>query len=172
MSTVITFDLSRGGVARAARELDKFIANFNRNVADFMNRAGALGVQIATVTISAYGAVDTGELADSISCTEYDPSAHCVVVYSKAPYAIYVEYGTGMVGAALPHPDIGGFPPPLSEYTGYDTNGHGEAGWTYVSDRDGKLHWTKGMISRPFMYHAYREVDRQLVKIAQEVFGR
>lgn len=62
-------------------------------------------------------------------------------------YAMYVEYGTGIVGSEHPHPS------PEIPWA-YDINNHGDDGWQYIG-KDGKLHWTKGQPSRPFMYNTW-----------------
>jgi hypothetical protein len=59
-------------------------------------------------------------------------------------YAMYVEFGTGIVGSEHPHPM------PWA----YDINNHGEEGWKYIG-KDGKLHWTAGQESKPFMYESW-----------------
>jgi hypothetical protein len=63
-------------------------------------------------------------------------------------YAMYIEYGTGIVGKQNPpHPD------PQIPW-GHDVNNYGDSGWTYKG-KDGKYHWTKGQKSRPFMYNTW-----------------
>ena len=37
---------------------------------------------------------------------------------------------------------------------------------------DGKVHITKGLSSRPFMYLTSLELQKEVVKTAQEVFGK
>lgn len=74
-------------------------------------------------------------------------------------YAIYVEYGTGMMGANSRHPNPKGWI--------YDVNKHGVKGWFYPTTAEdpnpnkhyygGQLYgWTRGQASRPFMYKAWR----------------
>ena len=61
-------------------------------------------------------------------------------------YAIYVEIKTGIVGKyeSHPQPQIG---------WEYDVKNHGTQGWHYYDEsRDGKLSWTMGQPSRPFIY--------------------
>lgn len=74
-------------------------------------------------------------------------------------YAVYVEFGTGIVGASNPHQNA---------WT-YDVNGHGGEGWWYpttADDRNKKkyfsknkgiwLGWTAGQEKRPFMYDTWK----------------
>lgn len=59
---------------------------------------------------------------------------------------LFVEYGTGIVGAWTPHPE---------DPWQYDVNNHGYDGWLYIGE-DKRLHWTAGMPSRPFFYDLQR----------------
>lgn len=79
-------------------------------------------------------------------------------------YAMFVEYGTGIVGVGNPHPK------PEAGWL-YDMNNHGEKGWYYPTTSDdpnphkhmydGQLYgWTKGQASRPFMYETYLYAKR------------
>lgn len=47
----------------------------------------------------------------------------------------------------------------------------GEYYWSYVG-KDGKIHITKGMSSRPFMYNTANELMDKIVETAREVFGK
>lgn len=90
------------------------------------------------------------------------------IVASTADFATYIEFGTGVVGMGTPHPQ-----PSSVEPNGwvYDVNAHGEAGWKYIG-KDGKLHWTKGVPSKPFMYQATKDLENQLSSIAKEEFDK
>lgn len=92
-----------------------------------------------------------------------------VVLTAGADYAMFVEYGTGIVGATNPHPH------PWA----YDINGHGDNGWYYPTTDDdpnpnkhvynGQLYaWTKGMPSRPFMYKAWLWGTRSATQIIKK----
>ena len=65
-------------------------------------------------------------------------------LYTDIPWAVYIEYGTGIVGEQSPHPA-----PETANWI-YDINSHGEAGWFYWI-RSG-VHWTKGQIASAFLY--------------------
>lgn len=72
-------------------------------------------------------------------------------------YAVFVEFGTGVIGENSQHPKA-------SEHGWvYDSHGHGEAGWWYPTDagdpnpttklsKNGWIAFTRGQVSRPFMY--------------------
>lgn len=162
MSQRITFTLDSRSVGRSISDLQRYRAEFIRKCNELLARLTEEGVNTAKLQVAALGAIDTGELADSIE-GYFSPSLRCGFVRAGAWYAIYVEYGTGVVGANAPHPNPAGW--------AYDVNGHGENGWVYQSDRDGKFHWTKGQPSRPFMHNTMRELERTAENIAREVFG-
>ncbi len=84
-------------------------------------------------------------------------------------YAMFVEYGTGIVGSENPHPN-----PKVKNWI-YDVNAHGELGWWYPCDENIKTRYpniatktingqvyahTKGQKSRPFLYETYRYAAR------------
>lgn len=167
MSKTISFSLSAFSVGQAVQELEDYIKQVEDSAGELVKRLTEEGVNVAIVRIAMLGAVDTGELSDSID-GYYSESTHTGFVFAGAPYAIFVEYGTGIVGSHAKHPggegwDIG---------WEHDVNGHGEAGWSYISDRDGKLHWTKGQISRPFMYETQKHLEQICQDIFNEVFSK
>ena len=155
----IDMTLDRHSINRAINEVKRFKRELTDAMTGLCNALMDEGVTMAKIEVAALGAIDTGGLEASIGHGAFDAEARTGVIYAGAYYAFFVEYGTGVVGAAHPHPEpdtagIGGEGNLLAmTYTGYDTNQHGEKGWWYVSDVDGKLHWTKGMKSRPFMYN-------------------
>lgn len=159
----ISFGLSVKEIDRAIKEVEKYKSELNAKISLLIEALTDYGVEIAKVQVRQLGAWYTGELESSIS-GYFSPSTGVGIIKAGAPYAVYVEFGTGVVGAGSPHPDPAGWQ--------YDVNNHGESGWWYYNDRDGKMHWTKGMRSRPFMYNTARELEQECVRIAKEVFSR
>lgn len=109
------------------------------------------------------------EIADSI---RMDVLSDGIYVEVMSDYAIYVEYGTGVVGERNPHPKA-------EDGWEYDVNEHGDKGWWYpTTDADpnpkkriigGQLKaWTKGQRSRPFMYQTYMWGRRMATKIIKK----
>lgn len=85
-------------------------------------------------------------------------------------YAMFVEYGTGIVGEHSPHPK------PDRHNWIYDINSHGDEGWWYPStssdpnptkyqSENGWWAWTAGMSSRPFMYTTWLWASRSVNNI-------
>lgn len=87
---------------------------------------------------------DTGELKGSVS-TEFDEKTNTGKISIGANYAIFVEYGTGIVGMSSPHPEL---PPGWS----YDHNGHFNSGWVYYDKAKDKYVHTKGQLPQAFVY--------------------
>lgn len=88
--------------------------------------------------------IESGDLAESISW-EYDKSTNTGRIRIGSDYAIFVEYGTGIVGAQNPHPQ------PASGWS-YDVNEHGEKGWKYFDKKQNRWRWTKGEPAHAFVY--------------------
>ena len=159
----ISFGLSVKEINRAIREVEKYKAELNAKVSMLIEALTDYGVEIAKVQVRQLRAWYTGELESSIS-GYFSPSTGVGIIKAGAPYAVYVEFGTGIVGSGSPHPAPAGWQ--------YDVNAHGESGWWYYNDRDGKMHWTKGMPSRPFMYNTAKQLENECKIIAREVFNR
>lgn len=162
MPKVIEFSLDPGSLERAAQEVRKYAMELDEKVEALIRKLAERGAMVAKVQLAALDAVYTGELLSSIEGV-YSEKDNVGIVRAGAPYAIFVEYGTGVIGAGSPHPNPDGWQ--------YDANGHGDEGWVYLNERDGKYHWTRGYQSRPFMYNTARELERECVNIAKEVFG-
>lgn len=87
----------------------------------------------------------TGLLKASIGSGMNPDKEHSAIIYSSAPYAKYIEYGTGI----------------------YAVNGDGrQTPWIYTSNTGVKV-WTKGMRAKPFMYPAVsnnKDKIREIIK--------
>lgn len=161
--TVIRFTLDRKEIDRAIRELKQFKTEFLKKCNQLVQELTELGVDIAKVEVTQLDAVYTGELRNSIE-GYFSPTTGVGIIKAGAYYAVYVEFGTGVVGKGSPHPNPDGYQ--------YDVNEHGDEGWVYYDDDSGQFRWTKGFKSRPFMYNTARQLEKECKKIATEVFGK
>jgi hypothetical protein len=159
----ITLDLSTRDINRAIRDLKRYKRELNKKVSLLIETLTDYGVDVAKAQIRELGAWYTGELESSIT-GYFSPTVGAGVIKAGSPYAVFVEFGTGIVGQTSPHPDPKDWQ--------YDINKHGEDGWIYFNERDGRWHWTKGVESRPFMYNTARELEMECMRIAKEVFAR
>ena len=160
--TVIRFSLDRKDIDRAIRELKQFKKDFLKKCNQLVQELTDYGVDVAKVEVTQLDAVYSGELRDSIE-GYFSPTTGVGIIRAGALYAVYVEFGTGVVGNQSPHPNPNGYQ--------YDIHNHGEDGWVYYNDDIGEFRWTKGFKSRPFMYNTARQLEKDCEKIAQEVFG-
>ena len=161
----ICIGLSASGFEKAAREVEKYKKEVVKKTRLLAQRLAEKGVEIAKIKIMQYPAVDTGDLLESMQAQAGDviENGGEWIVFTDCPHAAFVEFGTGVTGSMNPHPDTS-----LVGWR-YDVNEHGDAGWFYF--KDGEWHWTKGMISRPFMYETGRDLKKLVSKTAKEVFG-
>lgn len=102
----------------------------------------------------------TEELLNSIEIS--DIFNNTIEVYTESALAMYVEYGTGIVGSENPHTEVEGWK--------YDVNEHGEKGWFY-QDTGGNWHWTKGQKAHEFMYKAFQDLEANYMSIAEQIFN-
>lgn len=116
----------------------------------------------------AFGLGDSNIITDvNVEITDEGVS----IMINDDGYAIFVEYGTGVIGEDTPHPQAH-----MNGWV-YDVNGHGEYGWWYPSkesdpnptrylSKDGTWWaWTRGQQSRPFMYLAWLWASRNATRI-------
>lgn len=157
----IEMELSTQSINRAIREVNYFRDELRRKCWELVETLTMEGAEIAKMQVVSMDAFDTGELEQSIQGVFF-PGERCGFVIAEAPYAIYVEYGTGIVGKGSPHPDSEG------KYD-YDVKHHDTAGWVYKSDKDGQFHWTAGYVSRPFMYNTLRWLEEAAPERASEI---
>lgn len=138
--------------------LDKFEDAIEDAIQEIMGRAELKLME----NIAKYG-LGGSELASEVSVRRIDEYSFELV--SGSDYSMFVEFGTGVVGAGNPHPD------PQAGWF-YDLGSHGEKGWWYVTDNpypnqptwtdpDGNLRaWTRGQPARPYMYDTYMYIRR------------
>ena len=160
MAKVIKVTL--GNIGDAIRQVEEYERELKSKVAEFLNRLMQAGVDIASAKILELGAIDRGELDSSLQYTLYREGEKGIV-FTDCAHACYVEFGTGIKGSESPHPEL-----PWE----YDINGHGEEGWYYYDTDSGRIRFTKGLPSRPFMYETARELEKKAVSIAKEVFAQ
>lgn len=157
-------------------KMKKELLNYQSELYDktklLCQRLAELGADVARAEIANLDAVFTGELFRSINFKQKSGMADKVVfvVVADSDHAVFVEFGTGIVGKSSPYPVP--FPDGIDwEYASGTTIRQlkdGRYGWFYY--RDGQWYFTEGMQSRPFMHGASIEMQRQVVKIAKEVF--
>lgn len=158
-----TIKLNPKDIGRVIKDIEKYKRELTEKVNLLIEELTDYGVQVAKAQVRELGAWYTGELESSIE-GYFSPSVGVGIIKAGAPYAVYVEFGTGIVGKSQPHPS--------PDNWRYDINNHGDSGWWYFNDNTGRMQWTKGMPSRPFMFNTARKLEEDCKEIAREVFGR
>ncbi|MBO5967266.1 MAG: HK97 gp10 family phage protein [Clostridia bacterium] len=110
--------------------------------------------------------VDTGALAESIVASGDGRVAY---VRTDSPYAAFVEFGTGVIGAASPYPG-----PAMAEagyaYMGGEhhiTTKDGRDGWFWPG-KDGRWYFTQGQPTKPFMYDTAQLLAMAVPQVVEE----
>lgn len=151
----ITTTLDASSLEAAVRELNDFAEQLHGAMRFLVEHLAERGVVIAKAQLVQFDppAFYTRQLYETIHKTEYNEGTGEGEVYVDygTEYAIYVEYGTGIYGA--------------------DIHSHGDEGWVYLNDRDGKWHWTKGMPARPFMYNTFRILEGEAEKTGAKIIA-
>lgn len=162
----ISFTLSERSINQAIKQVEDYRKDFIRKCNELLQQLTDYGWEFARMEVLRLGAFDTGNLADNIR-GYFDPESRVGMIWTGmgAWYAVYVEYGTGVVGKREPHPEA------VSHGWYYDVNNHDEKGWVYFNEREGKAMRTKGQPSSPFMYNTFRELQRKAREIAASVFN-
>lgn len=135
----------------------------------FCERLSHYGVEAAQANVVNLDAVFSGDLFRSIYNEQQYATKDTVVfiVATNSEHAVYVEMGTGMVGAENPYP--GKLPAVYAQGKTIRQLADGRYGWFY--NKNGQWYFTEGMPSRPFMWFASMDMQEQVVRIAREVFG-
>lgn len=169
----ITINLSEKSIKDAIKELEEYKRKLTANSQEIAQRLAEYGVQIACAQVTSLDAVFTGELLSSIheECVDDNEEKSIWAVAADSEHAMFVEFGTGIIGASSPYP--GKFPDDVTwSYASGKTIrqlADGRYGWFYPAD-DGQWYFTEGMPSRPFMYHTANELMDMVVRVAKEVF--
>ena len=167
--------LSAKSLMKLADDLRKYSNSLEYKARLLAERLSERGVEIARVQIADLDAIFTGELLSSIH-NEYKDSFKCGAIFAvvaDSSHALMVEFGTGQRGMDEPYP----YPLPDGVSWNYATgktirqNAAGRYYWFYPG-HDGLWHYTEGMPARPFMMGTSLELQKEIVKIAKEVFSK
>lgn len=168
---VFKADLSVNGITQLKKELLNYKNYTLQSKVELLTkRLAEQGVVTAKANVTSLDAIFTGELINSIH-TQYGGSAKGTAIFyvvADSEHAIYVELGTGIVGAKKPYK--GKLPVMYAQGKTIHHTKNGKYGWFY-QDANGDWYFTEGMPSRPFMYETSLELMSIVVKTAKEVFS-
>ena len=158
-------------IEAAILEINQYKKDVENNARQLVQRLVDLGANIARVKVVEMGAFYSGELLSGVG-GYYSPSLNAGWVKVTNDHAVFVEFGTGVVGMNNPHKNGEYLSKASWAYaTGRTifTTKDGRTGWYYPTD-NGEYRFTEGMKSRPFMYETALELQRTFPKLAMEVF--
>lgn len=163
------FSIKIRGIEDAIRDLENYTDSLRLRTELFMEQLAEYGVECAKAEIMTMDAVFTSELVSSIFADRMESSDDCVVfaVRADSDHAIFVEMGTGIVGAGISYP--GKLPAVYAQGKTIHQTLDGRYGWYYQTEY-GEWYFTEGMVSRPFMYDASTQMRHEIERIAREVF--
>ena len=160
---MIPLDLSVGSAKAAAAKAEAYADSLEAKCDEFASKLVEVGVDVAKVTVRK----DTGDLESGIG-SERLGNGHYLVA-SVGDYAIFVEFGTGVVGQ-------GTYPGELPEGYGYDERrtpaAHDPIDPTkwYYRDRDGIVRSTRGQTANAYMAQSAEGMRQAVLETAKEVF--
>ena len=147
-------------VSRATRKLDDYYSDLSKKADELCRRLAELGATRATIDYSGAYYDGTNDVKVAV-----EPIAHGYRVRASGNAVLFIEFGSGTIGFG--HPDPGPYGPGTWS-DGPNGKGHwaDPNGWYYA-------HGQKSMGNSPAaaMYHASREVQDAVQRIANEVFN-
>lgn len=168
--------LSVDSIRNLQKELEKYKDSLTYKARLLAERLSERGVEIARVQVAELDAIFTGELIQSLH-SEYQgstPYGAIFAVVTDSEHCAFVEFGVGQRGSDTPYPY------PLPEGVSWDYNvgktirknaTTGRYYWFYPG-KDGKWHYTEGLPARPFMFLTSLELQKEVIEIAKEIFGK
>ena len=173
MRTKIKINLNKkGSLENGIKELEAYKKRIKEKTSLLVQKLTDYGAEIVRIKIVNMGAFYSGELLSGID-GYFSPTLNSGFVKVTSDHVAFVEFGTGVVGQNNPHKNGEYLSKAAWSYaTGSKifTTRDGRVGWIYPTD-DGGFRFTEGMESRPFMYETALELERNLGKIAKEVFS-
>lgn len=175
MKKVITFSLDPASITQAIAELRAFREDFMAKCdAVLRELSEEVGLRELKWNVIASGKVDTGELANSMHGV-YNAKTRIGILYSDSEYAVFAEYGTGIVGAgmAASYSGLKGGPHPEADIIGwaYDVKNHSAKGWVYYDAHHGWFRRTRGQIPGAFMWMTKITLRESVPEVVKKVFG-
>jgi hypothetical protein len=159
-------------IENAIKELEAYKKEVEQKARLLVQRLTDYGAEIARIKIVELDAVDTGGLLSGVN-GYYDPATMMGYVKVTSDHAAFIEFGTGVVGMAAPHPNAEYLSKASWGYaTGQKifTTKDGVTGWIYPND-NGEFVFTTGNESRPFMYQTALILRSVFPMMAMGVFN-
>lgn len=156
----ITVALDAKSINKAIRDIRKLDAEWNRKTNEVIRRLAEIGATKASLGFSR--AVYTGDNDVSISVKPIE-NGYAIIASGEA--VLFIEFGSGIT-YGYGHPEPMGYGPGT-----YPGKGHWNDpnGWRLPKSKGGTH--TYGNPPSATMYHTGKELQQEVLRIAQEVFG-
>ena len=157
----ISFGLSPDAIKNAVDYLETYKKWVNQKIDELMIRLAAVGLETARVYFQ-QGATEGNEVPE----TWVEPIENGFKIIARGKDVFFIEFGAG--DAAGNHPDAANAPVDTSpgSYSKINTGEYAK----YQSWHHKGVKYTELQPQMP-MYHAMREIERNVQKIAKEVFS-
>ena len=172
--TVIKLTLDEKEVDAAIRKLERFKGDFQKKVDLYRERitaeiARSASLKFASATME--HTVSGISRKPDVSVT-VDERGFVSVVVASGEDAGWCEFGAGVYFNG----SVGSSPNPYGKELGFTIGSYGKGkgkgkAWGYYDD-SGELVITRGTPATMPMYNSAKEVTKQAIKIAREVFGK
>ena len=165
MPKTIEFDLSPEGVAKGLRELLAYKKWVEKKTAEIQEKLAIIGAREASVRFS--GAMYDGTNDSYVDVQRKDNNVWEILAQGEA--VCFIEFGAGVYyNGSEPYPN-----PRPEGIVGIGEHGKGQGknpAWGFY-DVDGNLRITHGNPAAMPMYYSVELMQRELTRIAHEVFG-
>lgn len=163
-------------VENAISELNDYYEQLEERCKRLVMKLAEYGAEVAKAII-----VDlpysTGDLENSIFAI-YDEKEHCALLKADSEHAVFVEFGTGLIGEGTYTNSDYLAVAEENGWEGYFVGGDegceflsstGRYGWVTVMN-NGKYYFTEGQEAKHFMDDASRAMQEKFNEIVQQVF--
>lgn len=152
--------LDSDSINRAIALLKQYQRKAEQEFYEIMSKLITDGIKYVREEIVSMGAIDTGELHDSVEAVIYISEDWLFLAEIKvnAEHGVYIEYGTGTLGkTGKPHPE-------LDEINWAHNSGKYSSQWGfwYYPNKNGGWTKTYGQEARPFFYQARKRIEARL----------
>lgn len=160
-------------IDKAIKQLKKYKQEAEQKTIELATQLAERGAEIARIKLVEYGAIQTGDLLSQIG-GYFSPTLNMGVIKVSSKYAAFIEFGTGVVGQQNPHPSGKGTYKSEGWLTAADEKPMDALyDWKPIVLPNGDvIYYTEGQAAKPFMYETAKQLERDFISVAKEVFGR
>lgn len=179
MKKTISIDpFDNKSLENAVKEIELYYAQLEARCKKLVEELASHGVEVAKAAIAGLP-YSTGDLEGSIYAI-YDEQLHCALVKADNEHAVFVEFGTGIVGeGTYPNSDYLAIAQQFG-WQGYYVGGEkgyefttkeGRQGWI-TEMNNGQYYFTEGQEAKHFMDDAFRSIIGNFEDTVQQVFNK